>query len=189
MQKKICTILFTLFCIFVFPLCAKADDGGDNDEWTKYLDVYTSDGLDRPVNAIEYKKTMDKLEELKNKKNKKKKRWKKDEYPEPLTKNEPIKKEKEDIIKVLTPLYYDGKTVPVGFYKIVCTEENSNYYISLVQGKTSIIKIKANKVSHMDFCPDKVNCVKTEEYQKKYFKISFKTIDYAVVGYLTKVNY
>lgn len=82
--------------MLAFPL--KADETGDTEEWTKYLDVYTSDGLDRPVNAIEYKKTMDKLEELKNRKNKK--RWKKDEYPEPLTKNEPIKKEKDDVIKI-----------------------------------------------------------------------------------------
>ena len=37
----------------------------------------------------------------------------------------------------------------------------------------------------MDFCPDKVNCVEAETYQDKYYKINFKTIDYAVRAYLT----
>ena len=96
MQKKFLITLIISFIMCNVFLLAKAED--DSEEWSKYLDVYTSDGLDKPVSAIEYKKTMDKLEELKNRKNKKKKRWKKDEYPEPMTKNEPIKKEKEDII-------------------------------------------------------------------------------------------
>lgn len=184
-MKRIILFSITLLTLFFIQVQVMADD---TEEWSKYLDVYTSDGLDKPVNAIEYKKTMDKLEELKNRKNKNKKRWKKDEFPEPMTKNEPIKKEKDDIIKILTPLYYDGKTIPVGFYKIVCEQENGEYFIDLVQGKNTIIRINATKVSHMDFCPDKVNCVKTEDFQAKYLKISFKTIDYAIVGYLTKIE-
>ena len=56
--------LFTiLFIMFVFCSFAKADE--DNDEWMKHLDVYNGDGLDKPVNAIEYQKTMSALDKLK----------------------------------------------------------------------------------------------------------------------------
>ena len=48
--------------------------------------------------------------------------------------------------------------------------------------------LKANKISHMDFCGDKVNCMETEIYQDKYFKINFKTIDHALSAYLAIVN-
>lgn len=178
--------LILIFCLLITPAIADSD----TDEWTKHLDVYNSDGLDRPVNAIEYKKTMDELQKLKEK-NKNKKRWwqKKDTFPdEPLTKNEPIKIERDDIVKITTPLYFDGQTVPVGFYKISCKQENNEYYFDFLQGKNSVAKIKAQKTSHLNFCPDKVTCLETKIYQNKYFKINYKTIDYAVTGYLAIIK-
>ena len=48
----------------------------------------------------------------------------------------------------------------------------------------SIIKVKANNVAHSSFAPDKVNFLNTEIYQDKYFKINYKTLDYALTGYL-----
>ncbi len=174
--------LFTaLFIVLAFCSFAKADE--DNDEWMKHLDVYNGDGLDKPVNAIEYQKTMSALDKLKER-SKKKKKYKKDEFPEPSTVNEPVKVEKNEVIKVTSQLYYDGKTVPVGFYKVVAVEENGEYYLNLVQGKVPVIKIKANSVAHTSFAPDKVNYLNTEVFQDKYFKICYKTIDYALTGYL-----
>ncbi len=187
-MKKFLYLLFLLslsFGVTNYGLC------DDTDEWSKALDVYNSDGLDRPVSAIEYRKVMKELDDLKNKNTKKKKYFWQKEEEQPMQKtpttNE-IKVERNDIIKVTTPLYYDGTTVPVGFYKITCTEENNDYYINFLQGKIPTAKIKATKVSHMDFCPDKVNCLESETYQDKYFKINFKTIDYAVQGYLTIIK-
>jgi len=186
MNRKILALFLILFLGF-----SNFTSAAEYDEWKDSLDVYNSDGLDRPVSAVEYQKVMKELEELKAKKKKKKKFfWQKDE-PEPVQKetdNKPIAPERNDIIKITTPLYYDGKILPIGFYKVTCTEENSNYYINFLQGKTPILKVKANKVSHMDFCPDKVNCVETETYQNQYYKINFKTIDYAVRAYLTLVK-
>lgn len=183
-MRKILISLF-LICSIAFCPVAMADD--DSDEWTKHLDVYNGDGLDKPVNAIEYEKTIKELQKLKDKK-KKKKRLKKGEMPEPSNVNEPVKIEKNDVVKITTPLYYDGKTIPTGFYKIVAEENNGEYFIKLVQGRVEIIKIKANQVSHSSFAPDKVNFLDTEIYQDKYFKISFKTIDYALTGYLAIVK-
>ncbi len=178
--------LFTiLFIMFVFCSFAKADE--DNDEWMKHLDVYNGDGLDKPVNAIEYQKTMSALDKLKER-SKKKKKYKKDEFPEPSTVNEPVKVEKNEIIKITSPLYYDGTTIPTGFYKVVASEENGEYYLKLVQGKTPIIKIKANNVAHTSFAPDKVNYLNTEILDDKYFKINYKTLDYALTGYLAIVR-
>ncbi len=184
MRKNIFFIL--LFCaILCFVNSVKADD---TEEWSKHLDIYNSDGLDKPVNAIEYKKTMDELQKLKDKK-KKKKHFKKGEMPdEPMTKNEPVEVEKNDILKITYPLYYDGKTIPVGFYKISCEEVDSEYYFKFIQGKSTIMRVKAQKTSHMSFCPDKVNCLETEVYKDKYYKINYKTIDYAVTGYLAIVK-
>jgi len=183
--------LYLLF--FIFALClgitsfALADD--EADEWQKHLDVYNSDGLDKPVSAIEYKKTMDELNKLKEQKKKKKSWFKRNEMPdEPMTTSEPVKIERNDILKITTPLYYDGTTIPVGFYKIACEEIEKEYFLKFVQGKSTILTIKANKTSHMNFCKDKVNCLETEIYQDKYFKINFKTIDYAVTGYLAIVK-
>ena len=186
MRKKF--LLFLIFSIICgLSTVALADE--ETDEWTKHLDVYNSDGLDRPVSAIEYKKTMDELQKLKDKKKKKKSWFKRNEMPEePMTTNEPVKVERNDILKITTPLYYDGKIIPVGFYKVSCSEENNEYFLQLIQGKTIILQVKANKTSHMNFCKDKVNCLETEIYQDKYFKINFKTIDYAVSGYLAIVK-
>ena len=177
------SFLFTaLFIVLAFCSFAKADD--DNDEWLKHRDVYNGDGLDKPVNAIEYEKTMNALDKLKER-SKKKKKLKKGEMPdEPLNINEPVKVEKDEVIKITMPLYYDGMTVPIGFYKVVAKEENGEYYINLVQGKTPIIKLKANNVSHSSFAPDKVNYLNTEVLDDKYFKINYKTLDYALTGYL-----
>ena len=174
-------LLFFMICTFVVCPFAKADD--DSDEWTKHLDVYNGDGLDKPVSAIEYNKTMNALEKLKER-SKKKKKLKKGEYPEPSAVSEPVKVEKDEVIKVTTPLYYDGTTVPIGFYKVVANEENGEYFISLMQGKTPIIRLKANNVAHTSFAPEKVNYLNTEIFQDKYFKINYKTIDYALTGYL-----
>ena len=69
MSKKFLILLLLVLC---FSSVAFADE--ETDEWSKHLDVYNSDGLDRPVSAIEYQKTMKELQELKDKK-KKKKRW------------------------------------------------------------------------------------------------------------------
>ncbi len=174
-----------LSLILAFCAGSLAFAEGDTDEWNKHLDVYNSDGLDKPVSAIEYKKTMDELQKLKDKKKNKKSWWNRNKMPdEPMTKNEPIKIERDDIVKITTPLYYDGKILPIGFYKIGCEEANGEYYFNLIQGKTTIMKVKARKTSHMNFCPDKINCVETMTYQDKYFKINYKTIDYAVTGYL-----
>lgn len=185
MNKKFFLIFSVLIVFLVFPVSLNANEF---DEWKDSLDVYNSDGLDRPVSAVEYQKVMKELEELKAKKQKKKKFFWQKEEPTPVQKetdNKPIEPERNDIIKITTPLYYDGKILQIGFYKVACTEENNNYYINFLQGKTPILKVKANKVSHMDFCPDKVNCVEAETYQDKYYKINFKTIDYAVRAYLT----
>jgi len=187
MKKIITLFIICLITSLTLSYSVKCDEYSD---WNDALDVYNSDGLDKPVSAVEYKKMMKELQELKDKHNKKTKFfWQKKEEPvQRIPNNEPIKQEKNDIIKLTTPLYYDGKTIPVGFYKIICSQENQNYYITLTQGKTSIIRVKANKVSHMDFCADKVNCLETKIYQDKYFKINFKTIDYAVSAYLTIVK-
>ncbi|MCR4881596.1 MAG: hypothetical protein K6A44_06570 [bacterium] len=182
-MKKSLFLFFLLMSLMVCPL-VKADD--ENDEWTKHLDVYNGNGLDQPVNAIEYQKTMNALDKLKERS--KKKKLKKGEYPEPSNVNEPVKIEKNDIIKITTPLYYDGTTLPVGFYKVVANEDNGEYYINLVQGKTTMLQIKANLVAHSSFAPDKVNYLDTEVYQEKYFKINYKTIDYALTGYLAIVK-
>ena len=179
-------ILFFLILTIIFCPFAKADD--DNDEWLKHLDVYNGDGLDKPVNAIEYEKTMNALEKLKER-SKKKKKLKKGEMPnEPLNINEPVKIEKDEVIKITTPLYYDGITVPVGFYKVVAKEENGEYFLKLVQGKTPIISLKANSVAHTSFAPDKVNYLNTEILEDKYFKINYKTLDYALTGYLAIIK-
>ncbi len=183
-MRKNFFIVLILCLVLSFTNQALSDD---NEEWSKHLDVYNSDGLDRPVNAIEYKKTMDELQKLKDKKQKKKK-LKKGEMPEPMTTNEPVKIEKNDIVKITTPLYYDGQIIPIGFYKITCEEINKEYYFNLIQGKSTIIKVKANKTSHMNFCPEKVTCLETEIYQNKYYKINYKTLDYAVSGYLAIIN-
>ena len=180
MKKNLLFLL--IISLFLFCPFAKADD--DNEEWLKHLDVYNGDGLDNPVNAVEYEKTMKELDKLKEKK-KKKKRLKKGEMPdEPITRNEPVKVEKNDVIKIVTPLYYDGTIVPVGFYKVVTEDVNGTYFINLVQGKNPVVKVKANKVAYMSFAPDKVNYLDTEVYQGKYYKINFKNIDYALTGYL-----
>ena len=52
-MKKSFLFLFFMLMLAFCPF-AKADD--DNDEWLKHLDVYNGDGLDKPVNAIEYQK-------------------------------------------------------------------------------------------------------------------------------------
>lgn len=183
MKKSLLLLLF----IIAFSICPLAFADDDNEEWTKHLDVYNGDGLDKPVSAVEYEKTMNALNKLKER-SKKKKKYKKGEMPEPSNISEPVKVEKNDVIKITSPLYYDGITVPVGFYKIVANEENNEYFINLVQGKTSIIKIKANKVAHSSFAPDKVNYLNTEVFQDKYFKINYKTIDYALTGYLAIIK-
>ena len=183
-MKKSIFLIFIMFAL-LFSSSVKAEE--DNDEWVKHLDVYNGDGLDKPVSAVEYAKTMNELNKLKER-SKKKKKLKKGEMPEPSNVSEPVKVEKDDVIKITAPLYYDGTTVPVGFYKIVANEENNEYYINLVQGKSSIIKIKANQVAHNSFAPDKVNYLNTEIYQDKYFKINYKTIDYALTGYLAIIK-
>ena len=182
-MKKSLLVFYFLMTLAFCPF-AKADD--DTDEWTKHLDVYNGDGLDKPVNAVEYSKTMNALDKLKERS--KKKKLKKGQMPEPSNINEPVNIERDDIVKITTPLYYDGVTIPVGFYKIAAQEEGGEYFISLVQGKTPIIKVKANQVAHMSFAPDKVNYLNTEIYQDKYFKINYKTIDYALTGYLAIVK-
>ena len=185
MNKKFFLLFLVLIMFLGFAVSVNANDA---DEWKESLDVYNSDGLDKPVSAVEYNKVMKELEQLKAKKQKKKKFFWQKEEPEPVQKetdNKPIEPERNDIIKITTPLYYDGKILPLGFYKVTCTEENNSYYINFLQGKTLIMKVKATKVSHMDFCPDKVNCVETQTYQNQYYKINFKTIDYAVRAYLT----
>ena len=174
------TILFLLILFIQIPV--RADD---IDDWAKATEVYDSDGLDRPVSAVEYQKVMKELQEMKDKKNRKGWWAKFKSPPEPKTPNEPVKVERNDILKITTPLYYDGVKVPVGFYKIACSQENGQYYINLLQGKTSVVKVLANKVPHSSFAPDKINMIKTEIYKEDYFKISFKTIDYAVAAYLT----
>ena len=180
MKKRLLILL--LISLFALSPIVKAED--DTEEWTKHLDVYNGDGLDNPVNAVEYEKTMKELNKLKDK-HKKKKKLKKGEMPdEPLTRNEPVKVNKDDIIKITKPLYYDGIVVPVGFYKVVTEDVNGDYYINLVQGKSPVVKVKANKVTYMSFAPDKVNYLNTEIYQGKYYKINFKNIDYALTGYL-----
>ena len=186
MKKNTLTLLIILaLCLsYQAPLCAESD----MDEWSKHLEVYNSDGLDKPVSAIEYEQTIKELQKLKDKK-KKKKRLKKGEMPdEPMTKNEEVKVEKNDIVKITFPLYYDGKILPVGFYKIACEEIDSEYYFNFLQGKSPIIKIKAQKTSHLSFCPNKVNCLETEIYQNRYYKINYKTIDYALTGFLTIIK-
>ena len=182
----------TLTLLVIFALClsisgtSRAEN--DMDEWSKHLEVYNSDGLDKPVSAIEYEQTIKELQKLKDKK-KKKKRLKKGEMPdEPMTKNEEVKVEKNDIVKITYPLFYDGQTLPVGFYKIACEKINEEYYFNFLQGKMVIMKIKAQKTSHLSFCPDKVNCLETETYQSKYYKINYKTIDYALTGFLTIIK-
>ena len=54
-------LLSLSFCVANYGLC------DDTDEWAKALDVYNSDGLDRPVSAIEYRKVMKELKDLKDK--------------------------------------------------------------------------------------------------------------------------
>lgn len=185
-MKKYFLLLISATLICLSSMALAEDDAS---EWTKHLDVYNSDGLDRPVSAIEYKKTMDELQSLKDKKKKKKSWFKRNETPdEPITTSEPVKIERHDILKITTPLFYDGNILPVGFYKISAEEINNEYFLNFVQGKTTILKIKANKTSHMNFCKDKVNCLETEIYQDKYFKINFKTIDYALNGYLAIIK-
>ena len=182
-MKKTCLQIIILFLLIMFiQIPAKADD---IDDWAKATEVYDSDGLDKPVSAVEYQKVMKQLQEMKDRKNRKSwwAKWRSD--PTPKTPNEPIKVERNDILKITTPLYYDGVNVPVGFYKITCSKENEQYYINLLQGKTPIVKVLANKIPHSSFAPDKINMIQTEVYKEDYFKISFKTIDYAVSAYLT----
>ncbi|MCQ2957621.1 MAG: hypothetical protein MJ180_01825 [Candidatus Gastranaerophilales bacterium] len=177
-------IILLLIAIFVQNSAIADDDG-----WSDALDVYNSDGLDKPVSAIEYKKVLKELDDLKAKHQKKKWFWEKwKEEPTPKTPSEPVKIERSDILKITTPLYYDGVTVPVGFYKITSTKENNQYYINLLQGKTPIVRVLANQVPHTSFAPNKINAINTEIYKDNYFKINFKTIDYALSGYLTIVK-
>lgn len=188
MQKNIFKILFLVICIsFLNTQFAFSED----DSWDKALDVYNSDGLDRPVNAGEFQKVMKELNKLKDRtyNNQKKYKIRKgQDLPDPSTENAPVKTEKNDIVKIVNHLYFDGKILFPGFYKIACEEISGEYYIKFLQGKTPIIKVKASKTSHMNFCPDKVSCIETEIYQDKYYKVNFKTIDYAVTAYLAIVD-
>ena len=184
MKKNIFKIFLLIISVsFLSAQFALSEDDG----WDNALDVYNSDGLARPVNAGEFQKIMGELNKLKDrtyKSEKKQKIRKGQELPEPSTENAPVKAEKNDIVKIVNHLYFDGKVLPPGFYKISCEEINGEYYIKFMQGKTSVMQVKAIKTSHMNFCPDKVSCIETEIYQDKYYKVNFKTIDYAVTAYL-----
>ncbi|MDD3593369.1 MAG: hypothetical protein PHX18_01955 [Candidatus Gastranaerophilales bacterium] len=173
-------ILLLFFIAVLFVPCAFADD--DEGNWQKYIDVYDSGGLDKPVTQKEFEKAIDTVKGLQKKK--KKPKLKKDEFPEPFAINEPIQVDNTNVVKVTSRLYYDGQIVPVGFYKITAKKEEDGFYINLVQGQSDMVKVKAQKVNYMSFCPTKTNCIQTEVYKEKYFKIYYKDIDNALVGFL-----
>ncbi len=181
MKKFFVYLLIILGFICFYSMPVQADEG---EEWTKYLDVYNDGGLDKPVAAQDYNKALETLKNMRKKKTKKNKKL----PPEPLSRNEPIKAENSNIIRIENDLYYDNNVIPSGFYKIVVKNENNEYFVNLYQGKQSIVSIQAQKIKHTDFSPNKVTALETKIIEDKYYKIMYKNIDIAICAYLAIMN-
>ena len=176
--KNILKIAFIITAVSITNIAFSADD------WPEMMENYKPDeGFQKPVTGKEYDDALKTIDKVINKKKEPKEPR---NAPKPMSKgSESFSTDGNDsLLKFTHNLYYENTTIPVGFYKLQPKKEDNNYYIELTQGKTVIVKVKANKVKHTYFCEDKLACIKTETINDKYLKIFYKDMDVALVGYL-----
>ena len=188
-MKKVLFLIFSLF--FITSSVVLADD----DLWGNYGDInFYNPPKQTAVSDEQFNKTVETVKEKQNAK-----------FFNKLFSNEPKKLKGESFqqsnetelisdIQKETPVLMipyelkdlNGETVPVGHYQTVFEKDKNGFVtLKLYQAHYMVAQFPAEETDE-DVYDDHINYVKLDDYDEKYIKIIFGSMDFNAIAFIEK---
>jgi len=185
--------LFLVICFVLTSLSATAES------WDDYAGLDRAWDGQKTITNKEFEEAINYLESDKKKKEEKQKKKRIKKFSgggtslhkglDPMSEiqaQEPIKSKDDEgqLVNLPVDLYIDGKIVEKGFYNVFAEKDkkDNNIYIILYQAHYPKGKIKGYETDD-DYGADTINFAKYEEYNDRYLKIMYGSLDFNAYGY------